>query len=139
TAAVLIFLPRLGGAGDLLAGLNLVAAADFGVYYLSKRIIHDLVTRIDVSDPPSPLLLRLRRDDDLADDDERRGGHRHRDNGTEHTAESAAGDRGDDDECTGHIDRGSHDAGAEQVRLDLHVHEIVDAGGNAQSRGDHEA
>src|SRR5699024_10781070 len=82
-----------------------------------------------------PLLLRLRGHDDLADDDKRRGGHRHRDHGTEHTAERAAGDRGDDDEGTGHIDRGCDDAGAAQGRLRPPVHETVRAGGHAQSRG----
>src|SRR5699024_135825 len=51
TAAVFIFLPRLGGAGDLLTGLIFAAAAYFGVYYLAKLIIHVIVTRIDDDDP----------------------------------------------------------------------------------------
>ena len=51
TAAIFIALPRLGGDGDLLAGLLFAAAAYFGVYYLSKLIIHVIITRIDDDDP----------------------------------------------------------------------------------------
>lgn len=50
TAAVFITLPRLGEDGNLLIAFVFGAAAYFGAFYLTKLIIHVIVTRIDVGD-----------------------------------------------------------------------------------------